>query len=93
MTEFTFAPWFLDLVLAFTLAEWLVLVLRHKFTGRGLDPLNVSLGLAPGLMLMLALKLSEPTTLTWPVMVALAASGLAHAIDFRRRIASVRNKA
>ena len=93
MTEFTFAPWFLDLVLSFTLAEWLVLVLRHKFTGRGLDPLNVSLGLAPGLMLMLALKLSEPTTLTWPVMAALAASGLAHAIDFRKRTAIERNKA
>jgi hypothetical protein len=65
MTELTFAPWFLDLVLAFTLAEWLVLVLRHRLTGRGLDPLNVSLGLAPGLMLMLALKLSSPAQLTW----------------------------
>ena len=85
MTEFTFAPWFLDVVLAFTLAEWLVLVLRHRFTGGGLDPINVSLGLAPGLMLMVALKLSAPTQLTWPVMAALAASGLAHAWDFRRR--------
>ena len=85
MTEFTFAPWFLDLVLAFTLAEWLVLVLRYKLMGRGMDPINVSLGLAPGLMLMLALKLSEPTTLSLPVMAALAASGLAHALDFRRR--------
>lgn len=85
MNELTFAPWFLDLVLAFTLAEWLVLVLRYKLMGRGMDPINVSLGLAPGLMLMLALKLSEPTTLTLPVMAALAASGLAHAWDFRRR--------
>jgi hypothetical protein len=88
MTELTFAPWFLDLVLAFTLVEWLVLLLRHRLTGRGLDPLNVSLGLAPGLMLMLALKLSSPAQLTWPVMAALAASGLAHALDFRRRMAA-----
>jgi len=88
MTELTFAPWFLDLVLAFTLTEWLVLVLRHKLTGRGLDPRHVSLGLAPGLMLMLALKLSAPTQLTWPVMAALAASGLAHAWDFRSRMAT-----
>lgn len=81
----TFAPWLIDLVLAITLLEWAVLVYLYRLRGRGLAGWDVTLGLAPGLLLMVALKLSAPQSLPWPVMVALAAAGLAHALDFYRR--------
>lgn len=80
-----FDPWLIDLILALTLLEWLGLVLWHRLTGRGLRVLDVTLSLAPGMLLMGALKLSAPATLPWPVMAALALAGLAHALDFYRR--------
>lgn len=80
-----FDPWLIDLVLACTLLEWVVLVYLRRVSGRGLTVLEVTLSLAPGLMLIVALKLTAPASLPWYVMAALAAAGVAHALDFYRR--------
>ena len=50
---------FVDAVIAFTVMEFVVLVWRHERTGRGLGPVDVATGLAPGLCLMIALRLAE----------------------------------
>ena len=78
---------FLDGVIVFTLLEFVVLVWRHQRTGRGLGPRDLASGLAPGLGLMVALRLADLPQVPWPVVLALAIAGLAHAWDFRRRFA------
>ena len=78
---------FVDAVIAFTVMEFVVLVWRHQRTGRGLGPRDLASGLAPGLCLMVALRLAELPQVPWPVVLALAIAGLAHAWDFRRRFA------
>ena len=75
----------LDVILAFTLLEWLALALRRRFSGRGLDLANLSLGLVPGLLLMLALRLAAPAEVPSGVFVCCAAAGVFHAWDFVRR--------
>jgi hypothetical protein len=78
---------FVDAVIAFTVIEFVVLVWRHQRTGRGLGPRDLASGLAPGLGLMVALRLADLPQVPWPVVLALAIAGLAHAWDFRRRFA------
>ena len=78
---------FVDAVIAFTVMEFVVLVWRHQRTGRGLGPRDLASGLAPGLCLMVALRLADLHQVPWPVVLALAIAGLAHAWDFRRRFA------
>lgn len=78
---------FVDAVIAFTVMEFVVLVWRHQRTGRGLGPRDLASGLAPGLCLMVALRLADVPQVPWPVVLALAIAGLAHAWDFRRRFA------
>ena len=78
---------FVDAVIAFTVIEFVVLVWRHQRTGRGLGPVDVATGLVPGLCLMIALRLADLPQVPWPVVLALAIAGLAHAWDFRRRFA------
>ena len=78
---------FVDAVIAFTVMEFVVLVWRHQRTGRGLGPVDVATGLVPGLCLMIALRLADLPQVPWPVVLALAIAGLAHAWDFRRRFA------
>ena len=78
---------FVDAVIAFTVMEFVVLVWRHQRTGRGLGPRDLASGLAPGLCLMVALRLADLPQVPWPVVLALAIAGLAHAWDFRRRFA------
>ncbi len=75
----------LDLILAITLLEWLLLALRKRVTGRGLDLADLSLGLAPGLLLMSAVRLAAPADVPAGVFVCCAAAGLFHACDFLRR--------
>lgn len=76
-----------DAVIAFTVMEFVVLVWRHQRTGRGLGPVDVATGLAPGLCLMIALRLADVSELPPAAVLALAGAGLAHAWDFRRRFA------
>ena len=78
---------FVDAVIAFTVIEFVVLVWRHQRTGRGLGPVDVATGLAPGLCLMIALRLADVPELPLAAVLALAGAGLAHAWDFRRRFA------
>jgi hypothetical protein len=74
-------------VIVFTLLEFVFLAWRHQRTGRGLPPRDLAWGLAPGLCLMVALRLADLPQVPWPVVLALAIAGLAHAWDFRRRFA------
>ena len=75
----------LDLILAFTLLEWLVLALRRRFSGRGLDLRNLTMGLVPGLLLMLAMRLAASDAVPAGVFLCCAAAGVFHAWDFGRR--------
>ena len=87
MNHLFFPAGFLDGVIVFTLLEFVVFVWRHQRTGRGLGPRDLASGLAPGLGLMVALRLADLPQVPWPVALALAIAGLAHAWDFRRRFA------
>ena len=80
-----FPPAFVDGVIVFTLLEFVFLAWRHQRTGRGLPPRDLAWGLAPGLCLMVALRLADLPQVPWPVVLALAIAGLAHAWDFQRR--------
>jgi hypothetical protein len=82
-----FPPAFVDGVIVFTLLEFVFLAWRHQRTGRGLPLRDLAWGLAPGLCLMVALRLADLPQVPWPVVLALAIAGLAHAWDFRRRFA------
>jgi len=81
----TFPVALLDLILAITLLEWLVLVLRKRWTGRGMGLYSVSLSLVPGLLLMLAARLAAPAEVPVPVFLCFIAAGVFHAFDFFRR--------
>jgi hypothetical protein len=93
MGDFLFPPWLLDFVLAITLLEYAVLALRQRRIGRGLGPLDLAYALAPGFLLMLALRLTHPVGLAPGVMLCLALAGVVHAADFYRRQRSGRGGA
>jgi hypothetical protein len=81
----TFPVALLDLILAITLIEWLVLVLRKRWTGRGMDLADMSLSLVPGLLLMLAARLAAPAEVPAAVFLCCIAAGVFHGCDFFRR--------
>jgi hypothetical protein len=85
MGEFLFPLWLLDLVLAITLLEFAVLALRQRRSRQGLGPLDLAYSLAPGFLLMLALRLTHPVGLAPGVMLCVALAGVVHAADFYRR--------
>jgi hypothetical protein len=75
----------IDLVIAATLLEWVVLSLLWKRRRTGLAPLALSLTLLPGLCLMLAVR-SAMLGLPWySVALLLSASGITHMIDVKKR--------
>ena len=75
----------LDAILVMTALEAVVLTLHHNRTGAGVAPMDVLPNLASGLCLMLALR-SALAGWPWPLTLGgLAASGLLHAWDLRRR--------
>ncbi|MBG6078596.1 hypothetical protein [Rubrivivax gelatinosus] len=74
-----------DLVIAVTLLEALVLWIWHARTGRGLAPRDFVANLCAGLALMLAVRAAlAGAAWTW-VAAGLAAAGVAHLLDLRRR--------
>jgi hypothetical protein len=74
-----------DLAIAITLVELLVLCLLHWRTGRGVAPRDLLPNLVAGLCLMAAVRASL-TGASWLWLAAgLLAAGLAHAVDVRRR--------
>jgi len=75
----------IDAILLFTLCEWFILGFRSTQTQNGLRFFDISAGLLPGWLLMLALRLAAPPDVSIEVFVCLALAGLAHALDFYRR--------
>jgi hypothetical protein len=75
----------IDAILLFTVCEWLILSFRSTRTKTGLSFADISAGLLPGWLLMLALRLAAPPELSADVFVCLSIAGLAHAFDFYRR--------
>ncbi len=77
----------IDLIVALTLLELLALVFYRRRTGRGLEPGALLAMLAPGLMLLIAVRLAL-TGERWPLIAGcLALALVAHLIDLTRRVA------
>ena len=74
-----------DFAIAVALVETLVLVLRHRRTGRGIAPADLLPNIAAGLCLMLALRAALLQADWFWIVTPLAASGIAHVLDLRRR--------
>lgn len=73
------------LILALTMAEAAALVLWHRRTGRGLKPIDVLGQLSAGAFLLLAAWLALAAAWWGWAAASLAAAGLAHLFDLRRR--------
>ncbi len=74
-----------DVVIAVTIVEAVMLIALHRRTGRGLAPADVLGTLAAGLCLMLALR-AALTGAAWGwIVLWIALSGVFHAIDMARR--------
>jgi hypothetical protein len=75
----------LDIAIAITLVEVLLLWLYHRYTGAGLAPRAYLFNVTAGLALMLAARFSL-AGLPWVwALVCLLLAGLAHLADMRRR--------
>ena len=70
-----------DLVIAITVVEGVVLVLFHRATGRGLAPREFVCNMAAGLCLMAALRCGVRDAGSGWVALFLAGAGVAHAVD------------
>ena len=75
----------IDFILALTVLEALALVAYHRRTGRGIPAGDVVSTLASGMCLMLALRCALVGAGWMWVAACVAASGLAHLVDLRRR--------
>ena len=74
-----------DFVIAVTLAEGIGLLAWHAFAGRGLPPRAILILLAPGLCLMLALRVSVSGGPVEGVAALLALAGILHLADLSAR--------
>ena len=90
MSALAFPGWTLDLIIGLTVIEFVVLGLyrRRMHGGTGAEWTALALHLGPGTLLMLALRLTEPETLSPPVMACLAGAGLLHAAEMIRHFRS-----
>ncbi len=88
MAELVTGPRLVELAMAVTLLEVVVLLLRRRATGRGPAPREYLPNAVSGLCLMVALHASLGDA-GWPWLAGpLAAAGLAHAVDIWLRIAT-----
>ena len=85
MNQWLPGAWVLDLIIAGLVAEWLLLSWLHRARGIGLAPIDLTVSLAAGLLLMLALRLHIPERLDGPTLLLLSGSGMLHLIDLMRR--------
>ena len=85
MTEFFSGTNVVDFIIGCTLIEWLALWLFYQRTGRGIAPIMLRMTLLPGLYLMMALRCALSALPFYVVLLFLAASGLTHAADLKRR--------
>ncbi len=77
--------WIADAIAVFVVAEALVLLAYRRLTGRGVAARALLPNLAAGFFLLLALGAALRTA-PWPwIAAALAAAGVAHALDLRAR--------
>ncbi len=77
-----------DLIVLVMAVEAMLLCIRRALTGRGMEPLALLSALAPGICLLLALRLAL-TGAPWGAMAGcLTAAGILHACDlvYRHRI-------
>jgi hypothetical protein len=74
-----------DLVITFLLVEVAVLVVWRLATGQGLAVGSLLPMMAAGGFILLALHVALDGGSAWAVMACLACSGVAHAMDVRRR--------
>ena len=74
-----------DLAIAITVMEGVVLAVYHRVTGRGVAPKQYVLNVMSGLCLMLALRLALTGSAWLWVALALGASGVIHALDMASR--------
>lgn len=85
MHEASMTALLIDLVIAFTLVEAVVLVLYHRVSGQGVAPRDFLVNMASGLCLMLALRcLVRDAGAAW-VALCLLAAGVAHGSDMWMR--------
>lgn len=78
-------PLWVDLVIAFTLLEGLVLALYFRATGRGVSPSQFGVNLVSGLCLMFALRSALAGAGAMWIGLGLLAAGAAHGLDLWRR--------
>ena len=81
MNETSLLALLIDLVIAFTLVEAVVLVLYHRATGKGVAPRDFLVNMASGLCLMLALRCLVRDAGTAWVALCLLTAGMFHGTD------------
>ncbi len=83
MSGFALPVWTLDLIIGLTVVELVALGMYRTRSALGTCKawVDLALHLGPGTLLMLALRLTDPQTLSLPVMACLAAAGLLHAVE------------
>jgi hypothetical protein len=75
----------IDVVIAITLLECVLLSLHHRLTGRGVAPADFIVNLFSGLCLMLALRGALTGAAAAWVLLPLLLAGMTHALDLSRR--------
>ena len=74
-----------DIVIALTAVEALILWIYHRRTGRGIPGRDLSMMLLSGMLLMLALRMSMAGC-RWEITAGLlAGGGVCHGLDLWRR--------
>lgn len=75
----------IDIVIAVTVIEWVLLSWWHRRTGRGIPMSELRATLLAGLYLMMAVRASMVSAPWYVVALLLLAAGLSHAADLWRR--------
>ncbi len=75
----------IDLVIAITVVEGLLLAGFHRITGKGVAPTDFAANLISGLLLMLAVRAALDGAWWGWTALCLLASGVVHATDLWRR--------
>lgn len=85
MSELFASGHVVDLILALVAVETAGLVLLWRYTRRGVAPTDLLPNVAAGACLLLALRLQQTGAGWLACCIFLAAGGIAHAADIRRR--------
>ena len=85
MTSFVDSGRIIDLILALTVLESIVLVLLHRARRRGVDPRDVGANLLSGCLLLLAMRAYVSAVWWGWIALCLMLAGVAHSVDLVRR--------